>query len=229
MEFFIDETKMPVCYLQGKKISTLESVKMIGHTLEKFRKFKTDQTFEKLFEQASEIYRKIRIFMMMSRNVEDQNKLKYYRVNSFEPLIDEFINDFEMRVAENERKMAKLSLLIEKKAESNELLEIFNHYHEILPSGIDASRFTQEYEYFKSCIDGTNLCDLIEKTQHSCPGVNTLLRVAATILSSNASAERSFSLLKRIVSGRRTTMGEARCSDLAVIDSNHEVCRSNEA
>ena len=72
--------------------------------------------------------------MMMSRNVEDLNKL----------------------LVENERKMANPSLMIEKN-ELNGLLEISNHYREILPSGIDASRFIQEYEYFESCIDGTDL------------------------------------------------------------------------
>ena len=116
---------------------------MIRHTLEKFKNFKADKIFEELFKKASEIFRKNGIFMMTIQNVEYPNQLKYYRENLFELLIDQFINDFEIMDSENQRKTAKLSLMIEKKTERNELLETFNHYHEILPSGIDASQCSE--------------------------------------------------------------------------------------
>lgn len=52
------------------------------------------------------------------------------------------------------------------------------------------------------------------------PAVTTLLRLFGTIPVSNATAERSFSALKRLKTYLRSTMGEERLTGLALLHVN---------
>ena len=52
------------------------------------------------------------------------------------------------------------------------------------------------------------------------PAVTTLLRLFGTIPVSNATAERSFSALKRLKTYLRSTMGEERLTGLALLNVN---------
>ena len=51
------------------------------------------------------------------------------------------------------------------------------------------------------------------------------LQISVTLPVSNASAERTFSAMKRIKSWLRASMGNSRLSDLAVINVNLEVAK----
>ena len=58
------------------------------------------------------------------------------------------------------------------------------------------------------------------------PELLRLLRISMTIAISTASCERSFSSLKRIKSYLRSTMGEQRLTDLAIISIERELSSS---
>ena len=49
------------------------------------------------------------------------------------------------------------------------------------------------------------------------PNVEVLLKILRTIPLSNASGERSFSVLKRVKNYLRSTMGEERSNDMAIL------------
>ena len=53
--------------------------------------------------------------------------------------------------------------------------------------------------------------------------LSNALKIAVTLPISSASAERSFSAMKRIKSWLRASMGNERLSDLAVINVNKEI------
>ena len=55
------------------------------------------------------------------------------------------------------------------------------------------------------------------------PLLTKLLRIAMTIAVSTAHCERSFSALKRIKSYLRSTMGEDRLADLAILSIEREI------
>ena len=58
------------------------------------------------------------------------------------------------------------------------------------------------------------------------PQLTKLLRIAMTIAVSTAHCERSFSTLKRTKSYLRSTMGEDRLADLAILSIEREISGS---
>ena len=62
--------------------------------------------------------------------------------------------------------------------------------------------------------------------QHGFPEVYHLIKVAMTIPVTSATAERSFSVLKRIKTYLRATMGQERLNHLAVLSIERELSKS---
>ncbi|ESN97081.1 hypothetical protein HELRODRAFT_85855 [Helobdella robusta] len=58
------------------------------------------------------------------------------------------------------------------------------------------------------------------------PNIEILLKIFLTIPLSNTSGERSFSLLKRIKNYFRSTMGEQKLNNLAVLYLEQEIMNS---
>ena len=67
------------------------------------------------------------------------------------------------------------------------------------------------------------LCSL----QAAFPNLIELIRIAMTIVVSTAHCERSFSALKRIKTYLRSTMGEQRLTDLAILSVERENCQGH--
>ena len=56
------------------------------------------------------------------------------------------------------------------------------------------------------------------------PSLQAMKHISLIIPASNASSERAFSKLTTILTDRRTSMGEVRLNDLAMISSNFKIC-----
>ncbi len=85
------------------------------------------------------------------------------------------------------------------------------------------SNLTVEYELPKdrwrshSGDDPEKLADaLLHYPKNSFPGIHSLIQIFLTVPVSSATAERSFSALRKIKSYLRSTMGEERLSGLVV-------------
>jgi len=93
---------------------------------------------------------------------------------------------------------------------------------------IAKAEFELWYEKFKNCgytlsinaIDGLNLCNIKIKIYES---VFILLKIFATSSVSTSTAERSFSILQRIKTYLRNTMGQSRLNGLANLNIHREI------
>lgn len=77
-----------------------------------------------------------------------------------------------------------------------------------------------------SCASGVNRYHIYQAAKEmSCkfPNIEILLKIFLTITLSNASGERSFSVLNRVKNYLRSTMGEERLNNLAILYIEQEI------
>lgn len=88
---------------------------------------------------------------------------------------------------------------------------------------IDATCLPEEFEQFKILCNNTHSENLVEKfkqvlgVRSTFPNITTILEILLTIPISNASAERSFSVLKRVKTYLRSTMGQEKLEALSLL------------
>lgn len=98
----------------------------------------------------------------------------------------------------------------------------------IYENDIDSTNLKQEFQHFKTLCKITNSESIQEKfdqaklLRSTFPNVVTLLEIFHTIPLSNASAERSFSALKRIKTYLRSTMAQNKLDGLSLLYIENE-------
>ena len=158
----------------------------------------------------------------------------YYRVNAFYQSIDMIVAELKSRFDSNDQDIlcALGDIVLNRSTDKNSYSVVSDHY------GIDADLLECEKNLFTKFLNDrqSQFDDLEAKSPdgivrilHRCD-LNTVLpvfwRVAcilAAIPATSCSAERAFSGLRRMKTYLRSTMGEERLSNLAVINIEREV------
>lgn len=121
----------------------------------------------------------------------------------------------------------------DRKTITEHAIKLCSEYKEDLPDG---EAFVNECIHFFGFLKTVDkeplrtffgLCQLIYKTglQELYPYVNIALRIFLTIPASNCSAERSFSVMKRIKNYLRTSMSTDRLNWLAILTIESEITK----
>ena len=160
-------------------------------------------------------------------NHETASAEEYYRVTIFIPLLDDIIEQLEVRFSQQNRNALKLAFLLPKnmkRVEKNEesMRDAFTFYRKIF-SEFSIDEALGELDIWREIwkekdevpVDGL---ETIKKCDaNSFPVIHRFLTILTTLPVSSASPERSFSTLKRLKTWLRNRMGQDRLSDLALM------------
>ena len=106
----------------------------------------------------------------------------------------------------------------------DDLAEVFEMYESILPGGRSATE--AEFQLWKAKwashsrhdnMMPSNAFDAYESCPNFYPNIKLLLKILVTLPVTTASAERTFSMLRRLKSWMRSTMSEDRLTGLALM------------
>lgn len=241
--------------LQKKSLNVNTATEIINNT-RKIMQNERDQAdikFNVIWKTIEEFCEKINIKPSMPRlsvrqtnrpNVPSFTVEDYYKKNTFIPLLDAVISDFNQRFDRNvvPIEIVLSSLLPNKilKLNNQQLLKIISNlwakYSELLNSNIitynNEDIFKSEVELWKvKCsnnndmnfneFDILNVLNFCDKDVY--PNCNFLIQILVVLPVTVSSAERSFSTLKRLKTWVRNRMGEERLVGLALLNVHHDI------
>lgn len=194
--------------------------------------------FRQLFEEAKEVAEQLDVTINRPRIVARQsnrpnNQLaqsteEYFRRAIYIPLLDSVINDLQDRLSPEVLNLFKLGVFIPKKdyTYTNEDIEtvkqVVNEYR-LLVDNTPVSVIINEYRLWMiKWQRNQNIPKSIPDLIHDCdkemyPNMNIFLRILAALPVSIATAERSFSTLRRVKTWLRASMVEDRLTGLALL------------
>lgn len=211
-----------------------------------------DSVFRKIFDDTTKMMLTLGTEMTLPRitarqtnrpNAKAESAEAYYRVNIFIPLLDSIIEDLNDRFTDEILNVFELNVLVpniilEKTQSDLHLLNdsvnsILDYMMKVNPmNDIDILSmnlksellFWSEYWKQKSTkIPDCALSALKECSKEIYPTINMLLQILCTIPVTVASAERSFSSLKRLKSWLRSTMSQEKLSGLALLHIHRDI------
>ncbi|XP_050541762.1 zinc finger MYM-type protein 1-like isoform X2 [Daktulosphaira vitifoliae] len=181
-------------------------------------------------------------------NYSTNNTEEYYKLTVFIPLLDNVINDLKSRFSHKTLSCFNLSYLLPENFlkenstsyslnESDDIIKTIADEFQILLSnekGDVSSLLRLEFKLWKQKWNRekieNNLINSIcvTKILANCdeeifPLINRLLTVFITLPISNASAERTFSTLRRLKTWLRSTMSETRLTGLALLNIHRDI------
>ena len=167
-------------------------------------------------------------------NVPARTAESYYRTSVFLPFVDSMIQGLEDRFTRVHQDIALSSKLVPsvliKSVRINEA-EIHS-LEKAFPDMPDPRSFSSEYDRWHKMwqlekSSATQVCGFTDSLKHAdadlFPNIRLVMQVTATRLSSTASAERSFSGLKRLKTYLRCSMLEDRLSALALLHIHQDI------
>jgi hypothetical protein len=225
--------------LQSKSIDLVECCSEVGTVVSVLKKYReTPETFNEIFSKASVLCdmagTEVTIPRLAGRqqhrsNVAQTSPLDYYRINVFNPFTDYLLTELSDRFLSHQSNAFTLQCLVPKfccKCTVSDVKPAITFYQDILegsPSDVEA-----EFELWHSkCVNGTisadNAFDAFECCPQTYPNIKFLLQILTTLPVTTASAERSFSMLRRLKTWLRSSMCEDRLTGLALLTSATDI------
>ncbi|XP_022171525.1 52 kDa repressor of the inhibitor of the protein kinase-like isoform X2 [Myzus persicae] len=215
----------------------MENVKNILNVFEDIRK-NPDTTFITLFESAAQ---KLQIFdeelkvprlsghQTKRNNINanvNQNPMEWFKITIFIPFLDHMIQELKSRFSDKFVKVIPLEGLIPIHKDSYSTEAILNaamFYDQDLLSSSDLvlkaeiNLWKTKWNKIETNIPHTAVTSLPYCEEYF-PNIKILLQLFATLPVSTATAERSFSTLRRLKNYMRSTMTESRLNGLALLN-----------
>lgn len=233
-------------YLQAKHVDLASAMEMSQNLIELFKKMRLNsaQKFQSLFGEATKLSESIGEEIKMPRFTQRQQNREnfdcdspedYFRLSIFIPFIDHFIVQLEDRLLNHKKLLSKIQNFLPCKIASLEEKEIDDsvdvfleqwgeYFSDILPIVIKKEALLWQQKWIGrkerpfTFIDSLNFCE-----ESAFPNIHTILQICATLPVSVATAERSFSTLKRIKTYLRNSMGQIRLNGLALMSIHRDI------
>jgi hypothetical protein len=145
-------------------------------------------------------------------------------VNSFYVICDNLKSELSLRGKTYEMIVKPFRIFFDSEMPKEEEKKAIQNLKDIYKNDIDVDIFEDEFEQFslflKENEDIKTISEIHKAAKEmSCtfPNVEVLLKIFRTIPLSNATGERSFSVLKRVKNYLRSTMGEERLNNMAIL------------
>lgn len=154
----------------------------------------------------------------------------YFRRAVYIPYVDEFLQSLTSRFENHRSNVCPLLKLLPrniKECEKEDVKELFDFYKEDLNGTKDLlegelllwkEKCKRLPEFPNTAVESLQACD-----PQFFPNIHILLKILCTLPISVATAERSFSCLRRLKPYLRNTMGEERLSALAVLNVHDDI------
>ena len=214
---------------------------------EKRNPLNVEKTFKEIFAHAEEIAENMGAQLDVPRLVQRQMNCaklppqtaeSYFRAHVYIPLVESVVEDLKQRFPEEVLEVYSLNTLlprhVNEKGAPGKLSILAAKYGVLLGMGdvafqtiiraefsLWAAKWRREQE--KGPLPSTAVETLQESEPELYPNIRTLLRVLATLPVSVATAERSFSTLRRIKTWIRSRCGEKRLNGLALLHVHRDV------
>ena len=153
----------------------------------------------------------------------------YYRINVFNPFVDYLITELSNRFLCHRSNAFTLQCFVPKfcctstVADARPAIAMYQQVLEGSPSDVEA-----EFQlWLTKCLSGSISADDAFSAYECCPPMYTnvkfLLKILCTLPVTTASAERTFSMLRRLKTWLRSTMCEERLTGLALLSSAMDI------
>ncbi|KYN15041.1 52 kDa repressor of the inhibitor of the protein kinase [Trachymyrmex cornetzi] len=204
-----------------------------------------DSVFQQLFSEAREVAKQLDVELKSSRTISRQTHRsnhpaqsveEYIRRSIYVPLLDCVINDLSQRLSPDVLDLFQLGVFLPKSTYSDQDIDtvrkVVQMYQPFL-DGSQTSSVVNEYRLWmiKWKREIKNKSPIPESVVHlleNCdkdlyPNINIFLKILVTLPVSVATAERSFSTLRRVKSWLRASMAQERLSGLALLNIHKNI------
>ena len=159
---------------------------------------------------------------------EKDSPIQFYKQRYYE-VLDRVIHELEVRFTDNRNVILSVASCNPK----NDHFFCLDHVQPLAEeSGVDLVKLAPQLDVARNLLRSKgvkSMEDIMKELlllQHGFPEVYHLIKVAMTIPVTSATAERSFSVLKRIKTYLRATMGQERLTHLSVLSIERELSKS---
>jgi Domain of unknown function (DUF4371)/hAT family C-terminal dimerisation region len=230
-------------YLQSKNIDLFNALNQVSDVISVFHSIRenVDLKFNNIYKEAKDVAEKLNIEPKMPRicssqrnrsNVPSNNIEEYYKKSIFIPYLDDLMMALNERFIPHNETITSLqyvlpSIVVEKPF--SYLKKAVGFYENDLPGLNDV--IEAEYEIWQAkwkniednlrpttAIQALSVCDNLMY-----PNMYELLKILAIIPVSTATAERSFSTLRRLKTYLRNTTSESRLVGLALLAIHRDI------
>lgn len=178
-------------------------------------------------------------------NVQCVTAEEYYRTNLYIPFLDHIITQMTLRFSAQFEVIRQLSSLVPgfcgfsttRPCQLSDISETVSFYSSLIdPDRVEHELQTWNVKWFGNTFSSTetdrihadNLpataLDALEQcNQHFYPNIHRLLTILATLPVTTASAERSFSTLRRLKTYLRSTMSSERLTSIALLNIHPDI------
>lgn len=243
-EHLLSYTTYLSTFIQAVNCNLLMMMKEGKVVIESLKKLRCDKAFTKLYEEAKALSTLVGTEEMMPRTVSRQNYRSnipstnpedYWRRSMYYPFLDHLIEEIQSRLLSTDlEKYYSVQYLLPSSIshlDDDKVKEIYSAYSADLSC---EAHFMQEVERWKikwfealssSVESDTNEIQMVLQStcEHFYPNISKVLRVFLTLPVSTATAERSFSCLRRLKTWLRSTMTESRLSGLALLHLHRNI------
>lgn len=227
-------------YLQSSHIDlahALDEVSAIHSMLQEVRE-DNESKFQSLFEEAEKLAESNDIEVITPRvcrkqknrpNIVHKTTQDYYRVTLFLPYLDDLMSSLTERFLPHRLTIRALSNLIPKNTiEKNfeDIQEAISFYEDDINTNQDA--LEAEWDLWKKkwmsaeILPCSAIGSLYECNKNIFPNIYILLKILSVLPVSAATAERSFSTLRRLKTYLRSTTNEHRLTGLALLNVHRQ-------
>ena len=235
--------------LQREDLHLTEAVLLAQHSLEELKNMRksASEMFRNILEKAKSVMEDSDIALSVPRlskkqqhrsNVEIESPEEYYRVTMFIPFLDELNSHIESRFIKHGEILSSFDCLLpQRQAHFNEdnCRTLYRTYESVLEC-INEDEFLAEIKMWRRRIGDCSgkKGDLIFHALDICEAseaflsVRKLLKILTVLPVTTATAERSFSTLRRLKTYIRNSMSEERLNGLALLNIHREINVSSE-
>lgn len=202
-----------------------------------------EKEFKLIFERAEIFCKNSNINISLPRRVSKQvhrdntpaNTLEeYYRVTIFIPYLDNFITMISDRLLKHKSLLMNFNCLFPIKENNipdtfeNNITDLVQKYSQLLPSFSSLVVIAEHKLWWTSLQNLSKIPSNLSELLNNCnenyyPNVYKLLKIVATLPITTATAERSFSTLRRLKTYLRNTMAENRLNGLAHLNIHRTI------
>jgi hypothetical protein len=230
--------------LQTVGIDLFKSKSMIDNVVNTLQNKRNDTnaSFSIIWEKATKMAEKNDIEMKPRRIVSRQSNREntphdsaseYFCHTVYIPLLDHILTDMRTRFAPHNTLSFQFSAFIPRFLRNytfNDALAAIQFYFELLPV-VSTQAVAGEYDVWRMLWDKvpqneqpqTAIDALAFACEEEYPALRCILQIAATLPVTTASAERSFSTLKRLKTYLRSTISQERLNGLAHLYVNNDI------
>lgn len=222
-----------------------EAIQDVKSVLEEKRE-NAEIVFSNLFSEIIDIAKELDVDLKIPRIVAHQTHRanlpansceEYFRRSIYVPLLDYVITDLKDRLSMEVMRLFNLRIILPKTDIISEdliiLKELVNTYQDLIGLSSSFSTVKQEFllwvQKWKRVVQNKGkLPDTVVEALENCnsdiyPTMNIFLRILATLPVSTATAERSFSTLRRLKTWLRSNTGEERLVGLALMSIHRDI------